>query len=277
MGLQLQQHGINKNTDYRLNFTIAQGSYPQFRVLINGTQVSYTYSSQYNLIQTIAFNGQPSGFNLSVEIYAWNYLSSSYLADAFSVVSPIVNPRVQSSVMNTSFPGPILFQYTMDSGSETQVTFSFGDTLVDNPVVCRLSGDYPANQWSQCAGTNHTFQIPGTITIIVGFSNAISTVYKYITVTLTTSVQPIQVITSLQVASQQCSAAFIDTRAVASFMIQSMNASSKPASNAQVIIIPDAINQPSVSQGPFQLNLDYFASPSVTSTGLNVIYTSTGK
>lgn len=214
---------------------------------------------------------------MSVEIYAWNRLSSSYLLDSFSVLSPIVNPQVQSSAVSGSFPGPILFEYTMQSGSDVQITFSFGDTLIDNPVVCQFTGDYPADQWSRCAGTNHTFQIPGTITVIVAFSNAISTVYKYITVTLTTSVQPIEVRTGLQLPSQQCSAAFIDNRGVASFMIQSKNVSAKPASNARVTIIPDAINQPTVSQGPFQLNLDYFASPAVTSSGLNVIYTSPGK
>jgi len=165
----------------------------------------------------------------------------------------------------------------MDSGSNINIDFSFGDTITNNPVQCQYIGDYIPNIWSSCSGTNHTFAIPGTITIIAAFTNAIGTVYKYITVTLTTSVNPIQVATTLQLLSSQCSAAFIDNRAVASFIIQASNTTVKPASNAQVIIIPDSINQPTVTQGPFDITLNYFATPAVTSNGLNVIYTSVGK
>jgi hypothetical protein len=164
----------------------------------------------------------------------------------------------------------------MDSGSNIDILFSFGDTLADTPVVCQYIGNYPLGVWSSCSGTNHTFQIPGTRTIIATFTNAISTVYKYLTVTLTTSVNPIEVTTGLQLLSSQCAAAFIDDRAIASFIIQAKNSTAKPASNAQVIIIPDAINNPTVTQGPFDLTFDYFASPAATSSGLNVIYTSTG-
>lgn len=194
----------------------------------------------------------------------------------FSIVSLVVNPQIRASTTSTLFPGPILFEYTMDSGSNVQISFSFGDTSADNPVICQYVGDYPANVWSSCSGTNHTFEIPGTITIIVAFTNAISTVYKYLTVKLETSVNPIEVATSLQLLSSQCSAAFIDNRAIASFIIRSKNSTAKPASNAQVIIIPDSINHPTVTQGPFDLTLNYFASPATTISGLNVIYTSTG-
>jgi hypothetical protein len=90
-------------------------------------------------------------------------------------------------------------------------------------------------------------------------------------------VNPIEITTTLQLPSTQCSAAFIDTRAIASFVIQSTNATDKPASNAQVYIIPDSINQPTVKQGPFQLTLNYFTVPAMTSSGLNVIYNSIGK
>ncbi|CAF4570593.1 unnamed protein product [Rotaria sp. Silwood1] len=276
VGLQLQQNGVAKNTNYRLNFTIAQGTAPQFQIIVNGAQVNYTYNEQYNLVQTDYFPGQLSSMNYTVEIYAWNYLSSSYLSNIFSIVSPIVNPQIRSSVMNTSFPGPILFEYTMESGSDIDILFSFGDILTNNSVICQYYGDYPTNIWNYCQNTNHTFQIPGTLTIIVAFTNAISTVYKYLTVTLTTSVNPIEVVTNLQIPSSQCVAAFIDNRAIASFVIQSTNGISKPASNAQLIIIPDSINQPTVTQGPFQLTFNYFASPAITSNGLNVIYTSLG-
>lgn len=164
----------------------------------------------------------------------------------------------------------------MDSGSNVEIAFSFGDTLADNPMICQYYGDYPPGIWSSCSGTNHTFLIPGTITIIVTFTNAISTVYKYLTVKLETSVKLIQVATNLQLLSSQCSAAYIDNRAIASFIIQASNTTVKPASNAQVMIIPDSINYPNVVQGPFQLTFNYFASPAVTTNGLNVIYTSTG-
>jgi hypothetical protein len=165
----------------------------------------------------------------------------------------------------------------MDSGSNIDIYFSFGDTIINNPVQCQYIGDYTPNIWSSCSGTNHTFAIPGTITIIVTFTNAISTVYKYLTITLTTSVNPIQVGTTLQLLPIQCSAAFIDNRAIASFIIQATNTTVKPASNAHVIIIPDSINQPTVTQGPFDLTINYFATPAITSSGLNVIYTSIGK
>jgi hypothetical protein len=277
VGLQLQQYGVIKNTNYRLNFTIAQGTAPQFRVLVNGAQVNYTYNQQNNLIQTILFNGQSSSMNFTVEIYAWNYLSSVYLANIFSIVSLIVNPQIRASTTSTNFPGPIFFEYTMESGSDLQISFSFGDTLVDNPVQCQYNGNYPTNVWSSCSGTNHTFAIPGTITVIVAFSNAISTVYKFLNVTLSTSVNPIQVATTLQLPSIQCSAGYVDNRAIASFVIQAANATVKPSSNAQVLIIPDAINYPTVTQGPFQLTLDYFSVPATSTNGLNVIYSAIGK
>jgi hypothetical protein len=260
-----------------LNFTIAQGTSPQFRVLFNGTQVNYTYNAQYNLVQTTTFPGLPSAINYTAEIYAWNYISSSYVSDSFSIVSPIVNPQIRSSTTQIQFPGPISFEYSMTSGSFVDVAFFFGDTLTDDPVTCSYIGDYPSNAWSLCTGTNHTFEIPGTITIIAGFTNAIGTIYKYLTVTLTASVKPIEVITSLQVSPYQCLAAYVDNRAIASFVIQSSNITAKPAPNAQVIVIPDFLNQPSVTQGPFQISLDYFASPAGTTNGLNIIYTSPGK
>jgi hypothetical protein len=277
VGLQLQQYGAMKNTNYRLNFTIAQGTSPSFRVLVNGTQVNYTYNQQYDLIQTNYFPAQSSSMNFTVEIYAWNYLSSVYVNNIFSIISLIVNPQIRASTTNTNFPGPILFEYTMDSGSDIQISFLFDDTLADNPVQCQYSGDYPANVWLSCSGANHIFAIPGTITVIAAFSNAISTIYKFINVTLSTSVNPIQVLTTLQLPSIQCSAAYVDNRAIASFVIQAANTTAKPASNAQVLIIPDAINHPTVSQGPFQLTLDYFAVPASTTSGLNIIYSSTGK
>jgi hypothetical protein len=165
----------------------------------------------------------------------------------------------------------------MDAGSDIQVSFSFGDTLVNNPVQCQYSGNYPANAWSSCSGTNHTFAIPGTITIIVAFSNAVGTIYKFLNVTLSTSVNPIQVATTLQLSSIQCAAAYVDNRAIASFVIEATNATVKPASNAQVLVIPDAIHYPTVTQGPFQVTLDYFAAPASTTSGLNVIYSAPGK
>ncbi|CAF4157649.1 unnamed protein product [Rotaria sp. Silwood2] len=276
IGLQLQQHGVAKNTNFRLNFTIAQGTSPQFQIIVNGTQVNYTYYEQYNLVQTDYFPGQSSPINYIVEIYAWNYVSSSYISNIFTIVSPIVNPQIRSSIMTTSFPGPILFEYTMDSGSDLDILFSFGDTLTNDPIICQYNGDYPTNVWNYCQNTNHTFQIPGTLTIIVAFTNAISTIYKYLTVTLSTSVNPIEVVTNLQIPSSQCVAAFIDNRAIASFLIRATNRISKPASNAQLIIIPDSVNQPTITQGPFQLTFDYFTSPSITTNGLNIIYTSLG-
>lgn len=260
-----------------MNFTIAQGTAPQFRVLINGVQVNHTYDEQYKLVQTTTFPGQSTPMNYTAEIYAWNYISSSYVSNIFTIDSSIVNPQIRASTTQISFPGPILFEYTMESGSNVQISFSFGDTLADTPVVCNYAGDYPSNTWNSCSGTNHIFEIPGTITIIVGFTNAIGTIYKYLTVTLSTSVKSIQAVTSLQLGSYQCSAAYVDNRAIASFKIQALNATVKPASNAQVLIIPDMINYPSVTQGPFQLTLNYFAVPAVTSSGLNVIYSSPGK
>ena len=277
VGLQLQQRGVIKNTNFRLNITIAQGTAPQFRVLIDGAQVNYTYDVQYNLVQTNSFPGQSASMNYSVQIYAWNYISSSYVNEMFSIDSTIVNPDVRASTTNTLFPGPILFEYTMQSGSNVQVSFSFGDTLANNPVVCNHGGDYPTNTWNSCSGTNHAFEIPGTITIIVAFTNSIGTVYKYLTVTLSTSVKPIEVATNLQLGSYQCAAAYVDNRAIASFIIRALNNTVKPASNAEVLIIPDVINSPSVTQGPFQLTVNYFAMPAVTTSGLNVIYSSPGK
>ena len=277
VGLQLQQRGVIKNTNFRLNFTIAQGTSPQFRVLVNGVQMNYTYDEQYKLVQTSSFPGQSTPMNYSAEIYAWNYISSSYVSSLFTIDSSIVNPQIRASTTQTSFPGPILFEYTMESGSNVEVSFSFGDTLSNTPVICTYGGDYPPNAWSSCSGTNHSFEIPGTLTVIVGFTNAIGTVYKYITVTLSTSVKDIQVVSSSQLGSFQCSAAYVDNRAVASFQIRALNTTVKPASNAQVLIIPDVVNSPSVTQGPFQLTLNYFAMPAVTSNGLNVIYSSIGK
>ena len=276
-GLQLQEHGTTKNTNYRLNFSLAQGTAPQFRILINGAQVNYTYNALLNLAQTVSFPGQSSAFNYSVEVYAWNYLSSIYIIDTFALVTPIVNPQVRASTVSTVFPGPILFEYYVEAGSGLSVAFSFGDTLANIPVVCTYSGEYPSNVWSQCAGTNHVFQIPGTITVVVAFSNAFNTIYQYLSVALTTSVNPIEVRTSLQLPSQPCLAAFVDNRAVASFFIQAQNSLVKPASDAQVLIIPDAINQPTVSQGPFRVTMNYFAMPSMSTSGLNVIYTAPGK
>jgi hypothetical protein len=165
----------------------------------------------------------------------------------------------------------------MEAGSNVIISFSFHDTFADNPIQCQYSGDYPSNIWNSCSGTNHTFLIPGTIKIVVAFTNAINTIYKYLTVTLTTSVNPIIVETSLQLSSSQCSAAYVDNRAIASFIISAKNTTAKPASNAQVIIVPDSINNPTITQGPFQLTFNYFATPAITSSGLNVIYTSTGK
>ncbi|CAF3507643.1 unnamed protein product [Rotaria sordida] len=275
-GLQLQQRGIGKNTNFRLNFTIAQGTAPQFRIIVNGIQVNYTYNEQYNLVQTDYFPGQSSSINYTVEAYAWNYISSSYISNIFAIVSPIINPQIRSSVINTYFPGPILFEYTMESGSNIDILFSFGDTITNNPVLCQYYGDYPTNVWNYCPNTNHTFEIPGTLTIVVAFTNPISTVYKYLTITLTTSVNPIEVLTNLQTSASQCAAAFVDNRAIASFIIRSTNTISKPASNAQLIIIPDSINQPTIKRGPFQLTFNYFASPAITSSGLDVIYTALG-
>ena len=276
-GLQLRERGTTKNTNYRLNFTLSQGTAPQFRILINGAQVNYTYNALLNLAQTVSFPGQSSAFNYSVEVYAWNYLSSSYAVDTFSLVTPIVNPQVRASTVSTAFPGPILFEYSVESGSSLSVAFSFGDTLANVPVVCTYSGEYPSNVWNQCTGTNRVFQIPGTITVVVAFSNAYNTIYQYVSIALTTSINPIEVRTSLQLSSQPCLAAYIDNRAIASFVIQAQNSMVKPASDAQVLIIPDAINQPTVTQGPFKVTMNYFASPSMSSSGLNVIYTSPGE
>ena len=262
VGLQLQQLGVSKNTNFRLNFTIAQGTAPQFRVLINGTAVNFTYDALYQLVQTSSFNGQSSSANYTVEIYAWNYISSSYISDIFSIVSPIVNPQIRASITSTSFPGPILFEYTMESGANIEVSFSFGDTLADNPIQCVYNGDFPTNVWTSCAGTNHIFEIPGTLTITVAFTNAIGTVYKYLTVTLTTSVKAIEVATTMQLPLSQCAAAYVDNRAIASFILRGVNSTVKPASNAQVLIIPDSLNHPTVTQGPVQLTLNYFGSAS---------------
>ena len=156
------------------------------------------------------------------------------------------------------------------------VSFSFGDTLADVPVICEYPGDYPVNVWSSCAGLNHTFEIPGTITITAAFTNAVGTVYRYISVTLSTSVKSIVLSTALQLPSSQCAASFDDTRGIASFIIQAANTTIKPASNAQVMIIPDVINQPSVALGPFSLALNYFVSPATSTSGLDVIYFSPG-
>ncbi|CAF3607443.1 unnamed protein product [Adineta steineri] len=275
-GVQLQQHGVVKNVSFRLNITIAQGTSPLFRILFNGVQVNYTYDPTYNLVQTTSFNGQGGATNYSVDIYAWNYLSSVYVSDTFYVVSLITNPQIRASTTSTLYPGPIVFEYTMDSGSSTNVTFTFSDTLITIPVTCLYSGDYPGGVWSGCTGTNHTFAIPGTLTVLASFTNAISTAYKYITITLSTSVKALQLSTLLQLNSGQCAAAFVDNRAVASFIIQAANATVKPASNAQVLIIPDAVNQPGVTLGPFALTLDYFSTPAIASSGLDVIYTATG-
>ena len=277
LGLQLQQRGTIKDSNYRLNFTIAQGSSPEFRILFNGTQVGYTFYAQYGLIQTVAFSGQSSASNFTVEIYAWNYLSSVYLTDSFSVLSPVVNPQIRASTTSATFPGPISFEYSMDSGSNVIIVFSFGDSLIDNSITCINTGDFPANLWARCAGTNHTFLIPGTITVIVSFTNSISTIYKYLTIALITPVSPIEVRTVLQLSSGPCSAGFIDNRAIASFIIQGQNSFVKPAANAQVVIYPDIINRPTISQGPFQLTMNYFASPASTTNGLNVMYSATGR
>ncbi|UJR27333.1 hypothetical protein I4U23_008626 [Adineta vaga] len=276
MGLQLQQRGVVKNSNFRLNFTIAQGTGPFFRIFFNGTQLNYTYDDQYNLVQTSLISGQTQSTNYTIEIYAWNYISSVNLTDIFTVVSPIGNAQIRASQNSTVFPGPIAFEYTVESGSNIMVTFSFGDTLINNPVVCEYGGDYPVNVWSSCSGLNHTFEIPGTITITAAFTNAIGTVYKYISVILSTSVKSIVLSTILQLPSTQCSAGFADTRGIASFIIQAANTSIKPASNAQVMIIPDAINQPSDIRGPFSLTLNYFTSPATSSSGLDVIYSAAG-
>lgn len=273
----MQQRGVPKNTNYRINFTIDQGTAPQFRVLVSGVDVNFTYIEQYNLIQTIPFPGQSTPANFTVEIYAWNALSSSYVSDTFSIVSPIVNPRVRSSVQTTSFPGPILFEYTMDSGANIDILFYFADTIANTPLSCRQTGDYPSNVWNSCPNSNHTFQIPGTLTIIVAFTNAIDTEYKYLTVRLSTPVNSIEAVTSLQIASYKCAAAYIEGLAIASFVIRASNQIAKPATDAQVIVIPDVINKPSVSMGPFQLTMNYFASPPSSSNGLNVLYRSPGK
>jgi hypothetical protein len=276
-GLQLQQHGITKNTAYRLNVSISQGTAVQFRILINGIPINYTYDESNKLVQTNLLNGQAAGYNSTVEVYAWNHLSSTYLLDTFAVVAPIINPQIRASTTNIAFPGPIMFEYSMESGSDITIGISFGDTTTDNSISCHYNGDYPTNQWTSCLAMNHTFLIPGTITVIVTFSNAISATHKYLTVTLTTSVNPIQVRTILQLPSQACSVAFIDNIGIASFMIEGTNISAKPASNAQVLIVPDAINRPTFTQGPFALGMDYFSTPSVTSSGLNILYTSPGK
>lgn len=273
----MQQRGVIRNTNFRLNFTIAQGTAPQFRILINGAQVNHTYDEQYNLVQTNSFPGQATSMNYSVQIYAWNHISSSYISDIFSIDTTIANPDVRASTTNILFPGPILFEYTMETGSNVKISFSFGDTLADNPVVCNHAGDYPLNTWSSCSGTNRVFEIPGTITIIVAFTNSIDTIYKYLTVTLSTSVRPIEVATNLQLGSYQCAAAYVDNRAIASFIIRALNNTAKPASNAEVLIIPDSVNAPSVTQGPFQLTMNYFAMPAVSTSGLNVIYSSPGE
>ncbi|CAM4771183.1 unnamed protein product [Rotaria magnacalcarata] len=272
VGLQLQEHGIPKNTKFCLNFTIAQGTAPKFRIIVNGTQINYTYNAQYNLVQTVEFPAQSASATFRVEIYAWNYLSSSYVSDVFSIVTPILNPQIRSSIGRTSFPGPILFEYTMYSGANINILFYFGDTISNDPITCQFAGEYIANVWNSCPNTNHTFAIPGTLTVIVAFTNAINTIYEYLTVTLSTSVTPIEPVTSLQIPSSKCAAAYTENRAIASFVIQSLNLALKPASGAQVTIIPDSINQPTVTQGPFQLTMNYFVSPAVSSNGLNVIY-----
>lgn len=273
----MQQTGVVQNTDFRLNFTIAEGTAPYFRVLVSGVEVNFTYYQQYNLVQTVSFAGQASLINYTVEIYAWNYISSAYSIDTFSVVSPIVNPQIRASITSTSFPGPILFEYTMDSGSNIEIAFSFDDTLEDNTQSCYFAGDYPSQTWKSCANSNHTFAIPGTITILAAFKNAATRIYKYLTVTLTASVNPLELITDLQFGSYSCIAAYVDNRAVASFLLQAANPTAKPASNAEVIIYPDIINHPTTRQGPFQISFNYFASPAVTSNGLNVLYNSLGK
>lgn len=273
----MQERGTLGNTAFRLNFTISQGTLPQFRILFNGSSVAYTYNAQYQLIQTVAFNGQTAGANYSVEVYAWNYISTVYLADIFMVVTAMLNPQIRASTTVATFPGPILFEYTMDSGSEVTVSFSFGDSLNDVPVVCRNFGQYPMNQWNQCAGTNRTFRIPGTVTVIAEFSNAAGTVYKYLSVELRTSVRGMEVRTTLEIPGRACSAGFVDNRAIASFRMQAINGSIKPASNAQVMIIPDTINKPNAFIGPFNLTIDYFTTPASSSSGLSVIYNAIGK
>lgn len=165
----------------------------------------------------------------------------------------------------------------MDSGSNVNVIFSFGDSLIDTSVTCQNPGDFPANQWTQCSGTTHTFLIPGTITVIASFTNSISTIYKYLTVTLITSVSPIEVRTNLQLLSGPCSAAFVENRAITSFVIQGSNNTVKPAANAQVMIFPDILNRPTFSQGPFQLTMNYFSTPAATTNGLNVMYSAPGR
>ncbi|CAF1178747.1 unnamed protein product [Adineta steineri] len=275
-GVQLQQRGVVKDTSFRINITFTQGTSPQFRILIDGAQVNYTYNTQNNLIQTTPFSGSSGSTNYSVDIYAWNYISSVYVSDTFYVVSLITNPQIRASTTNILFPGPILFEYTMDSGSNTNVTFTFSDTVLNSPVTCLYSGDYITGVWSSCSGTNHTFAIPGTLTIVATFTNAVSTAIKYLTVTLSTSVKNIQLSTLLQLNSGQCAAAFVDTRAIASFIVTASSTTVKPASNAQVLIIPDAVNQPNVTLGPFSLTMDYFSSPAVSSSGLNVIYSAPG-
>ncbi|CAM2704890.1 unnamed protein product [Rotaria socialis] len=272
VGLQLQEQGISKNRNFRLNFTITQGTAPKFRILVNGTQINYTYNARYNLVQTDELPAQSLSVIFKVEIYAWNYLSSSYVSDVFSIVSPIVNPQIRSSIGNTLFPGPILFEYTMYSGENINVVFYFGDTMFDDPITCHFAGNYIANVWNSCPDTNHTFVIPGTLTVIVAFTNEINTIYRYLTVTLSTSITPIEPVTILQIPSSKCVAPYVENRAIASFMIQSLSLTLKPASNAQVTIIPDSINQPTVTQGPFQLTMNYFASPAASSNGLNVVY-----
>ena len=260
-----------------MNFTITQGTSPQFRILVNGTQVHYTYNESKYLIQTNYLNGHSFSMDYTVEIYAWNHISSSYVVDTFSILIPITNPQIRSSTVDTIFPGPILFEYTMESGTNVNISFLFSDTSANNTATCQYIGDYPTNVWNHCQGTNHTFEIPGAITVIVAFTNSISTIHRYLTVKLTTSVNPIEVRTDIQLSSSRCVAAFTDNRAVASFFIQSSNITAKPAANAQYIIIPDSISQPTVTQGPFPLILDYFSSPATTSNGMNVIYPSTGK
>jgi hypothetical protein len=203
-GLLLQEKGAYKNTDFRLNFTIEQGSVPQFRVLLNGVVLSYTYDAQLRILKTSLLTGYSTTQNLSVEIHAWNQLSSVSLFDSFQITSPIVNPQIRVSTSTTGFPGPILFEYTMDSGSDVQISFNFGDTLPDVPVMCRYSGDYPINLWSSCPGSNRAFSIPGTLTVIVIFSNSINSVIRYTTVTLTSSIEPIEVVSFFRRKTCHC-------------------------------------------------------------------------
>ncbi|CAF0742236.1 unnamed protein product [Didymodactylos carnosus] len=168
----------------------------------------------------------------------------------------------------------------MDSGSNVDITFYYGDVKSDDistSTTCYYAGDYPTGRpLNQCTPSSHIFLKPGNITVITKFSNPLNTIYRYTTIVVTTSVNPIQVVTSIgSVVASSCIAAYVNNLALANFVIQSQDLTSKPASNAYVIITPDS-TQPNQTQGPYSLTMDYDSSPARSVSGLTILYSQLG-